>query len=54
LFWGLIDLDVLDDEIAGVEALSISIRFCILEETEEKIGGFNGPATFCGAECLGY
>ena len=54
LFRGLVDLDVLDDEIAGVEAFGISIRFCVLEETEEEIGGFDGPATFCGAECFGY
>ena len=53
LFRGLVDLDVLDDEIAGVEALGISIRFCVLEETEEEISGFDGPATLCGAECLG-
>lgn len=53
LFRGLVDLDVLNDEIAGVEALGISIRFCVLEETEEEIGGFNGPSTFSGAECLG-
>jgi hypothetical protein len=46
-------LDVLDDEIAGIEALGIGIRFCVLEETEEEISGFDGPATLCGAECLG-
>jgi hypothetical protein len=46
-------LDVLDDEIAGIEALSIGIRFCVLEKTEEEISGFDGPTTLCGAECLG-
>ena len=53
LFGSLIDLDVLDYEIAGIEALGIGIRFCILEETEEEISGFDGPATLCGAECFG-
>jgi hypothetical protein len=53
LFRGLVDLDVFDDEIAGVEAFGISICLCVLEETEEEIGGFDGPATLCGSECLG-
>jgi len=54
LFRGLVNLDVLDDEIAGVKALGIGIRFRILEETEEEISGFDGPAALCGTKCLGY
>jgi hypothetical protein len=40
----LIDLDVLDDEVAGVEALRVGIGFGVLEETEEEFGGLDGPA----------
>jgi hypothetical protein len=40
----LVDLDVLDDEIAGVEALGVGIRLGVLEEAEEELGGLGGPA----------
>jgi len=54
LFRSLVDLDVLDDEIAGVEAFGICIRFCVLKKTEEEFGGFNRPTTFRGTECFSY
>jgi hypothetical protein len=40
----LVDLDVLDDQVAGVEALSIGIGFGVSEETEEVLGGLYGPS----------
>ena len=40
----LIDLDVLDDEVAGVEALCVGVGFGVLEEADEELGGLDGPA----------
>lgn len=40
----LVDLDVLDDQVAGVQALGIGVCFCVLEESEEVFGGLDGPA----------
>ena len=34
LLWSLVDLNVLDDQIAGVETLSVGIGFGVLKETE--------------------
>ena len=34
LLRGLVDLDVLDDEVSGIEALGIGVGFGVLEETE--------------------
>jgi len=38
LLWSLIDLDVLDNQIARVKALGIRICFSVLQETEEELG----------------
>jgi hypothetical protein len=40
----LVDLDVLDDQVAGVQALGVGVCFCVLEECKEMFGGFDGPA----------
>src|SRR5271170_465019 len=34
----LVDLNVLDDQVGGVEAFGIGIRFGVLEEAEKKLG----------------
>jgi hypothetical protein len=52
LLGSLVDLDVLYDQIAGVEALSIGVRFSIAEETEQELGGLDGPAGLGDAELL--
>ncbi len=46
LLGGLVDLDVLDDEFGGIEAFGIGIGFGILEETDQELGGLDGPAGF--------
>lgn len=46
----LVDLDVLDDQVAGVEAFGVGVRFGILEQAEEELGGLFGPAGFGDAE----
>lgn len=50
LFGRLVDLNVLDDKVAGVEALCVCVCLRVLEKAEEKFGGFFGPAGFGDAE----
>lgn len=52
LLWSLVDLDVLDDEIAGIKALGVCIGLRILEKPEEEVGGLDGPATLGGTKRL--
>lgn len=44
LLGSLVDLDVLDNQVAGVEALGISVGLGVLEQTEEELGRLGGPA----------
>jgi hypothetical protein len=44
LLWCLVDLDVLNDKVGGIEALGVGIGFGILEETEKELGGLDWPA----------
>ena len=44
LLGGLVDLDVLDDQSAGVEALGVGVGLSVLEELEQELGGLDGPA----------
>lgn len=50
----LVDLDVLDDQVAGVETFGVCVRFGVFEETEEELGGFFGPAGFGDAELFAW
>lgn len=40
----LVDLDALDDKVAGVETLGVGVGLSVLEEVEEELGGLDGPA----------
>jgi hypothetical protein len=40
----LVDLDVLDDKVAGVETLGVGVGLSVLEEIDEELGGLDGPA----------
>ena len=50
LLRSLVDLDVLDDQLGGVEALCVGVGFGVLEQADEELGGFDGPAGFRDAE----
>lgn len=50
----LVDLDVLDDEVAGVETLGVGVGFGVLQETDEELGGLDGPASPADTELLAY
>lgn len=52
LLGGLVDLDVLDDEGTGVEALGIGVGLGVLQEAEDELGGLDGPASAGDAELL--
>lgn len=52
LLRGLVDLDVLDNQGTGVETLGISVGLSVLEETEEELGGLDGPSSLGDTELL--
>lgn len=54
LFRRLVHLDVLDDQVARVEALGVGVGLGVLEQAEEELGGFDGPAGFGDAELFAY
>ncbi len=48
----LVDLDVLDDQVAGIKPLRIRVGLCILEQREEELCALDGPAGTGDAELL--
>lgn len=44
LLWCLVDLDVLDDQVTGIETLGICVGFGVLEETQKELGGLDWPS----------
>lgn len=45
-------MDVLDDEVAGVETLGIGVGLGVLEEIEEEFGGLDWVTGLRDAEVL--
>ena len=54
LLGGLVDLDVLDDQVAGIETLGIGVGLGVLEETEQVLSGLDGPSSLGDTELLAY
>jgi hypothetical protein len=52
LLGGLVDLDVLDDQVAGVKTLGVGVGLGVLEEAQEELGGLGGPAGLRDTELL--
>lgn len=52
LLGGLVDLNVLDDQSTGVETLSIGVGLSVLQETEQELGGLDGPSGLGDTELL--
>jgi len=48
LFWCLVDLDVRDDKLFGIETFRVGIGLGVLEETEQEDGGLLWPASHGG------
>jgi hypothetical protein len=45
LLRGLVDLDVLDNQVAGVETLGVGVGLSVLKEAKEELGGLHGPSS---------
>lgn len=54
LLGGLVDLDVLDDQGAGVETLGVGVGLGVLQELQEELGGLDGPAGAGDTPLLAY
>ena len=52
LLGGLVDLDVLDDQVASIETLGVGVGLSVLEQTEKELGGLDGPAGLGDTELL--
>lgn len=49
---GLVDLDVLDDEVAGVKTLGVGVGLGVLQQSEQLLSGLDGPASLGDTELL--
>lgn len=54
LLGGLVDLDVLDDQVGGIETLGVGVGLGVLEETEQELSRLDGPAGLGDTERLAY
>ena len=50
----LVDLDVLDDEVVGIETLAIGIGLGILQQRLQELRRLDWPAGLRDAELLAY
>lgn len=51
---GLVDLDALDDQGAGVETLAIGVGLSVLEQINDVLSGLDGPAGLGDTELLAW
>ena len=52
LLGGLVDLDVLDDQVAGIETLGVGVGLGVLEEAEQVLSRLDRPSGLGDAELL--
>lgn len=50
----LVDLDVLDNKVAGVKTLGVGVGLGVLEQREEELGRLDGPSGTRDTELLSY
>jgi len=50
----LVDLDVLDDQVAGIQTLGIRVRLGVLQQAEQELSRLDGPAGPADAKLLAY
>ena len=50
----LVDLDVLDNEVVGIETLGIGIGLCVLEQRLQELCRLHRPASLRDTELLAY
>lgn len=49
----VIYLNVVNDQVVGIQALVLSIGFGVLEEVKQELGGLLGPTSLAGSVNLG-
>jgi hypothetical protein len=54
LLGSLVDLDVLDNQVGGVETLGVGVGFGILEQADQEFGGLDWVAGLVGTEWFAY
>ena len=54
LLRGLVDLDVLDNQVGGVETLGVGVGLSVLEEREKELSALGGPAGLGDTESLAF
>lgn len=54
LLWGLVDLNVGDQEIGGVETLSVGVGFSVPKEAKKELGRLLRPAGAGDTKLLAY
>jgi hypothetical protein len=54
LLGGLVDLDVLDDQVSGVETFGVGVCLCVLQETQEELSRLDWPSSTGDTELLAY
>lgn len=54
LLGGLVDLDVLDNQVGGVKTLGVGVGLGVLEEREDELGRLDGPAGLGDTELLAF
>ena len=52
LLWCLVDLDVLDNKVTGIETLGVCVCLRVLEETEKELGRLDWPSSTGNTELL--
>jgi hypothetical protein len=50
---GTVDLDVLDDQVVGVQSLVLGVGLCVLQQVEKELARLGRPAALGGAVNLG-
>ena len=50
----LVDLDVLDDQVARIKPLGVGVGLGVLEQAEQELGRLDGPARLGDAELFAY
>jgi hypothetical protein len=54
LLGGLVDLDVLDDQVGGVKTLGVGVGLGVLEEREKELSALHGPAGLGDTESFAF
>jgi hypothetical protein len=54
LLGGLVDLDVLNDQVAGIKALGICVCLGVLEETKKELSRLDWPSGAGNTELFAY